>query len=156
MRPRCCLRNLTFFGINITKSSSLFRRPFDTLPGNSGYAGKTLGRERTSRKALVAALLLLIDIAAVNPGLDADDAVGGVRLGETVVDVGAQRVQRQTALEIPLRTRDFIAVQTAGDADLDALASEAERGVDRLAHGAAEADTLLQLQRDVLSHQLSV
>src|SRR6202030_763983 len=45
---------------------------------------------------------------------------------------------------------------TAGDTDLDALATEAKRGVDRLAHGAAEADALLELQRDVLGDQLCV
>src|ERR1700722_18328446 len=92
--------------------------------------------------------LLLVNIAAVDPGLDADDSVGGVRLGETVVDVGAQRVQRQTALEIPLGTGNFVAVQAARYANLDALATEAQRGVDRLAHGPAEADALLELQRD--------
>src|SRR5580704_10950904 len=154
MRPRCCLRNLTFFGINIRKPSSLFRgyAPLQT----PAVPGKSLRRECSSREALIATLLLLVDVATVDPGLDADDAVGGVRLGETVVDVGAQRVQRQTALEVPLGAGDLVSVETAGDADLDALAAEAQCGVDGLAHGAAEADTLLELQRDVLGDQLSV
>src|ERR1700732_3879573 len=123
MRPRCCLRNLTFFGINIRKPSSLFRgcAPLQT----PAMPGKSLGRERASRQALVAALLLLVDVATVDPGLDADNAVGSVGLGKTVVDVGAQRVQRQTALEIPLGARNLVSVETTGDADLDALAAEA-------------------------------
>src|ERR1019366_4554828 len=79
-----------------------------------------------------------------------------MRLGETVIDVGAQRVQRQTSLQVPLRARDLIAVQAARDAHLDALASEAQRRIHGLAHGAAEADALFQLQRDVLRHQLRV
>src|SRR6266568_8748130 len=127
MRPLCCLRNLTFFGINIRKPSSLFRgcTPLQT----PAAPGKSLGSERTSREALVTALLLLVDVATVDPGLDADDAVGGVRLGKTVVDVGAQRVQRQTALQIPLRARDLVAVQPARDPHLDAFAAEAQRAV---------------------------
>src|ERR1700679_1528268 len=118
--------------------------------------GKNLGRKRTSRDTLVAALLLLVDIATVDPGFDADDAVGGVRLGKTVVDIGAQCVQRQMAPEKPLGARDLVSVETAGDADLDTLAAKAESRVDRLAHGTAEADTLLKLQRNVLSNQLSI
>src|SRR5580692_4567913 len=141
MRPRCCLRNLTFFGINIRKPSSLFQGNVQHAPFKlRRRRGKSLGRERTSREALVAALLLLVNVAAVDPGLDADDAVGGVRLGETVVDVGPQRVQRQTALEIPLGTRDLVAVQTARDAYLDALATETQCRIHTLTHRAAEAD----------------
>ena len=79
-----------------------------------------------------------------------------MRLGKTVVDVRAQRVQRQTTLEIPLGAGDLVAVQPAGDADLDALAAEAQRGVDRLTHGATETDALLQLQRDAFGDQLRV
>ena len=108
-------------------------------------------RTRQSVSALIATLLLLVDIATVDPGLDADDAEGRVRLGEAVVDVGAQRVQRQTTLEIPLGAGDFVAVQAARDADLDALAAETQRGVNRLAHRATEADALLELERNVLA-----
>src|SRR5258708_2994287 len=79
-----------------------------------------------------------------------------MRLGKTVVNVGAQRVQRQTALEVPLGARDLVAVQAARDANLDSLAAEAQRRVDRLAHRTAEADSLLELQRDVLGNQLCV
>src|SRR5215213_3531951 len=61
------------------------------------------------------------NLAAVYPALDADDAEGRVRLREAVVNVGAQSVQRQTPLEVPLRARDLRAVQAAGDPDLDPL-----------------------------------
>src|SRR6058998_3982943 len=47
----------------------------------------------------------------VDPALHTNDSVGRVRLCESVVDVGAQRVQRHTSLEIPFRARDFGAVQ---------------------------------------------
>src|SRR5487761_1411676 len=65
-------------------------------------------------------------------------------------------MQRQTTLEIPLGTCNLVSVETAGDADLDSLAAEAERGVHALAHGAAETDALLKLEGDVLGNQLSV
>src|SRR5687768_16605972 len=53
------------------------------------------------------------DFAAVDPALDADDAEGRVRLGEAVVDVGAQRVQGQATLQVPLGARDLGAVEAA-------------------------------------------
>ena len=79
-----------------------------------------------------------------------------LRFGESVVDIGAQRVQRQTSLQIPLRARDFIAVQTARNAHLDSLAAEAQRRIHALAHRPAEAHALLKLQSDVLAHQLRI
>src|ERR1700712_2273742 len=81
---------------------------------------------------------LLVDVSTVDPGLHTDDAVGGVRLGKAVVDVRPQRVQGKPTLEIPFGTGDLIAVQAARDADLDALAAEAEGRIDRHAHDAAE------------------
>src|SRR5581483_6331564 len=41
-------------------------------------------------------------------------------------------------------------------ANFDSLASEAQRGIYGLAHGAAEADPLLKLQRDRLRNQLRI
>ena len=50
---------------------------------------------------------------------------------------------------------DFRAAKTSADAGLDALGAQAHGAADALLHGAAEGDTLLQLLRDVLCHQLS-
>src|SRR5580658_9081848 len=77
--PFCCLRNLTFFGINIAKilvtysNTSMKRCPFG---GTSELKCSGADDSRLTP-------LLLVDIAAIDPGLDADDAVGGARLGET-------------------------------------------------------------------------
>src|SRR5208282_70150 len=38
----------------------------------------------------------------VDPALDANYAVGGLRLGSAVVNVRTQGLQRQTALQVPL------------------------------------------------------
>ena len=86
----------------------------------------------------------------------ADDPVGGAGFSKSVVDIGAQRVQRQTSLQIPLRTRDFISVQPAAHPDLDAFAAEAQRRVHSFAHGPAEAHAFFQLQRNRFRHQLCI
>src|SRR5918993_343709 len=96
------------------------------------------------------------DFAAVDPALDADDAVGRVRLGEAVVDVGAQRVQGESPLQVPLAAGDLGAVQTPGDLRLDALGAEAQALFDGLADGAAEGDALLKLRGDLLGLELRV
>ncbi len=96
------------------------------------------------------------NFALVQPRLDPDHAVRGVRFGETVIDIGAQGVQRKLPLQIPFAARDFRAVQAAAHAHLDALAAEAQRRIHRLAHRAAEGHALFQLQRDRFAHQLRV
>src|SRR5262245_17742492 len=50
-----------------------------------------------------------------DPNLDADDAIVGARLGQAVVDVRAQRVQRNAAFAVLLSACDFRAVQAAGN-----------------------------------------
>src|SRR5690349_11034733 len=77
-------------------------------------------------------------LALVEPHLHADLSVGGVGFREAVVNVRAQRLQRQLAVQVPLRARDFRAVQAARDAHLDAARAEAQRRFDGLAHGPAE------------------
>src|SRR5207302_3306021 len=98
----------------------------------------------SSRRWLRFALFLLQDFAFVNPALHSDHTIRSASFGEAILDIGAQRVQRQTALQIPLGARDFVAVQSSADADFDAFAAEAQRRVHCLAHGAAEAHALFQ------------
>src|SRR5215472_2701077 len=103
-----------------------------------------------------AALLLRQDVAAIDPHLYADHAVGRPRFGEPILDVGTQSVQRQASLQVPLGACDFVSVQPAGDAHLDPLAAEPQRRVHRLAHRPAETHALFQLQRDRLRHELGI
>src|SRR5579863_10288384 len=146
MRPRCCLRYFTFFGINIIKFSVL----------SSRFSVKNQNLESARYCRLRFAFLGRQNFAFVYPALHADHAIRGARLGEAVVDVGAQRVQRQPALQVPLRARDFVAVQASAYADFDALATKTQRGIYRLAHSPAEADALFQLQRDGFGNQLGI
>src|SRR5262249_29549425 len=69
---------------------------------------------------------------------------------------GAERVERQAALQRPLGTRDFSSAQTSRDANLDALCAETLRFVHCLAHRAAECDTLFELLCDLLGLKLRV
>src|SRR5262249_41141568 len=109
----------------------------------------------TSGRRLPAVLGLVL-LAPIDPHLDADLSVGRVRLGEAEVDVRLQRVERETALLVPLGARDLGAVQAGGAAGPDPLRAEAERRLDALLHGAAERDAPLELERDRLGHQLRV
>src|SRR6266853_4386499 len=77
-------------------------------------------------------------------------------LGKTKIDVRAKRLQRQPALQVPFLARDFRAVQTASDTNLDSLTSETQGRVHRLAHGAAEGDTLFELQCNRFGDELRV
>src|SRR6478736_1597986 len=100
IRPRCCLRYLTFDGINIGYAR------FASAGGGRRKAEGVLPIFRTS---LPAALRLrppftrsaagsgglpprlgLVLLAAIDPGLHADLSVGRVRFGKTVVDVRLQ------------------------------------------------------------------
>src|SRR5450432_277880 len=94
--------------------------------------------------------------ALIDPALYADHAVSGVGAGHAEIDVGAQGLQRQAALQIPFLAGDFRAVQAAGHANLDAFAAEAQSGVHRFAHGAAKSHALFKLQRDGFGDQLRV
>src|SRR5580698_25915 len=145
MRPRCCLRYFTFFGINIEISSQL-----------SALGSQLNLFLESANRRLPFALLGREKFSLVDPALHANHTVGGSRFGETIVNVGAQRVQRQTALQVPLRPRDFIAVQPAAYPDLDSFAAETKRRVHGFTHGPAETNPLLKLQRNRLGDQLRV
>src|SRR5580704_16536565 len=77
-RPRCCLRYFTFLGINIKVASQA-----PALDARA-YANGGVGC-----RALVAALRHVSTL--IDPALHADHALGRIRLGEAIIDIGAQR-----------------------------------------------------------------
>ena len=136
-------------------------------------AGLARGAEALGRATAPAAGLILVaearvlagghalealrhDLALVDPDLDADAAVGRLRLGEAVVDVGADRVQRDAALGVALRAAHLAAAEAAAALDLDPLGARAHRRGQRALHRAAEADAVLQLLGDRLGDELRV
>src|SRR5581483_10549972 len=96
------------------------------------------------------------DVALVDPDLHADAAEGGAGLEEPVVDVGAQRVQRDAALAVELRPRHLGAAETTRALDPDALRAGLGRALQRLAHRATERHAAGQLLGDALGDQLRV
>src|SRR5690606_20121128 len=81
----------------------------------------------------------------------------GAGLEEPVVHVGTHRLQRHPAVPVVLRPGHLGAAEAPGALHLDALDQRRpHRRLDRLAHGAAERDTVGQLLGDALRHQLGV
>src|SRR2546428_24216 len=77
------------------------------------FRGEHVGRGSDAESGALLLLLLGQDFAAEDPALDADDAIGGLRLGQAVVHVGAERVQRHAPLTVPFRARDLGAAESA-------------------------------------------
>src|SRR5439155_360581 len=90
------------------------------------------------------------------PDLDADDAVGRLGLGKSIVDVGAQRVEWDPTLAIPLGACDLDAVEPPRAHDLDALRAEAHCVLHRAFHRAAKHDPLFELLRNRVSDELRI
>src|SRR5262249_31210263 len=103
-----------------------------------------------------AAVALRHDLALVDPDLDADAAGRGARLGEPVVDVGTDRVQRHASLRVLLGAAHLGAAQAARALNLDAGSAGADRGSERALHRAPERDTVLELLRDRLCDELGI
>src|SRR5206468_8114907 len=128
--------------------------------GGRGLAGP--GRKRAGGTRRRGALLGSCDdalgkhLAAEDPHLAADLSVSGLRLGEAVVDVGAQRVQRNPAFAVPLVARHLGAAQPPRAGHADALGAELLRRLDGLLHRAPEGDAALELGGDVLGDELRV
>src|SRR3954470_24130568 len=132
MRPLNRLRNFTRFGESIYRFLALHARG-------------------VSRTTAIFDLLTLED-----PNLHADGAERGLGGRRRVVDVGAERVKRHASLVIAFDARDFSAAQSSTTLDLDALRAHAHRALHRALHGAAEGDTLRELARDVVGHELRI
>src|SRR3569833_79627 len=72
----------------------------------SALSGLTLNRCQVDVR-------LVEHFALEDPDLHADHAVRRARLGQAVVDVSTEGVQRDAAFAVPLRTGDFATDQTA-------------------------------------------
>src|ERR1700722_6568932 len=122
---------------------------------SGGGRGSGLGL-RGSRGGLLRELRLVEYLTLEYPDLHADDAVSGLRLGEAVVDISAEGVQRDAPLAVPLRARNLRAVQAPGDAHLHTQCARAHGAHHGALHGAAEHHALLDLLRDGVGHQLRI
>src|SRR5699024_6708337 len=91
------------------------------------------------------------DFTAIHPHLDADATERGPGFIEPVVDVGAQRVQRNAAFPVELRAAHLGAPEASRALDPHAFGAAAHRRLQGLAHGAAELDTAGQLLGNALS-----
>ena len=96
------------------------------------------------------------NLALEYPALDADDAIGGQRLGFGVIDVGAQRVERHATFAIPFNAGDFRTAKTATTGDLDAFGTQTQSRLHGALHGATEGNAADQLIGNALRHKLGV
>src|SRR5688572_15794482 len=154
LRPFCSLRYLRLAGCSILRSClararALARRARFLWPVGGrrfGLRCRFLDRARDLGSDSCGRLLALLDDLALEyPHLEADGAGAGLRCRDAVIDLGAQRMQRNPPFAVPLVARDLDAVQPARGGDLDALGAQAHRVGNRALHRAAEHDALLQL-----------
>src|SRR5277367_4328434 len=149
--PLNCLRNLVRFGcimLYYLSSTRSRRRSFGGL-GAARYCRFSL--------ALWGFLGRLIEHLALEyPNLDADHAVRGLRLCQTVVDVGAKGVQRNPPFAIGFGTGDLRTVQPAGNAHFDSQCAGTHGVGHGALHGAAKHHALFQLLRNALGDQFGV
>src|SRR3954468_17778456 len=95
-------------------------------------------------------------VAAIDPDLDADPAVGRVGVDLAVADVGPERAERDAAFAIPLAAAHLGAAEATRDHDLHALRAGLHRPLDRLLHRLLEGDAAAQLLGDVHRHEAGV
>jgi hypothetical protein len=92
----------------------------------------------------------------IDPDLDADDAIGRMRLGQAIIDIGAQCLEWHTALRLLLDARDLSAAESATHHHFDAFGPHTHRLLHGLLHGPPERDTLLELIGDAARHKIGV
>src|SRR5579859_7501754 len=106
LRPFCSFRYFLLAGCSILCSSSCFALGF---------------RSGRGHRLLAAAHCFALE----HPDLDADHAVGRLRLGESIVNVRTKRMKRHAPFAIPLGARNFYPVQTPRTHDFYALGTQA-------------------------------
>src|SRR5690606_6982310 len=100
--------------------------------------------------------VLLQDFSLEDPDLEADGTVRRLGTRRCIINVGAQRLQGNTAIARLFNAGDFRTTEAAAAGDLDALSTQTHGGRDGLLHRATESDALLELTGDVLADELGV
>src|SRR5262249_53391617 len=122
IRPLCAFRNLVRIGCSMAGCLSQSTRRVRSVSVAARAAGIAFRHLLVLRHRIV-----LHDLTLVDPHLDAAGAVGGEGGGDAIVDVRAQRVQRNAALAIPLHARDLGAAETARAVDANAAGAKPHR-----------------------------
>src|SRR5688500_536978 len=163
MRPLCALRNLVRFGCSIfVYAFSVRRRTVAIAPATVTavvpLATLTALARTTafSGATLVSGRIVLKDFALEDPHLDADDAIGRLGFGGTVVDVGAQRVQRHATFAVPLGASDVGAAETAAHIHPDAAGAHTDRRLHCTLHRTAERHATLELLGNALCDEVRI
>jgi hypothetical protein len=97
--------------------------------------------------------LTTVQVALVDPDLDADDPVAGLGLGGPVVDVGTQGGQGHAAFALLRLAGHLGSAQAAVHLDLDALGAGLHGRLQGLLHRTAEGHALLEGLGDHLGDQ---
>ncbi|MFT6177886.1 MAG: hypothetical protein ACJAQT_000286 [Akkermansiaceae bacterium] len=105
----------------------------------------------TRRATSLVSVLVLID-----PALDTNDSVNGLGLGESIVDGNTKGLKRHFALTIPFGTRNISTPKATSATDTNSVGAKLHGSLDSALHGAAESDTTLELDHDLLANALGV
>ena len=101
-------------------------------------------------------IALAVNRTLADPYLDTQDTYLRKRLGQAVIDVGTECMQRNTSLFHRFAAGHLGTAYTSGNLDLDTFGAHTHRRCDSGFHGAAERYAALQLAGDVLSHDHGV
>src|ERR1700719_575861 len=152
IRPLCALRNLVRL-----RCSMALRLSYDLLRSldASTFAARA-ARVAFGHAPVLRHRIVLEDFAFEYPHLDAAGSVGRERGCDSVIDVGAQGMQRHPAFPIPFQAGDFGAAEPARAVDTDTFGAEPHRRLHGALHGATERDATLELLGDRFSNKLGV
>src|SRR5688572_3460248 len=133
------------------------REPFIDLRYLVRAGARAMGRcPAFLRQAGIVSEGLVGFVFFADPALHTDLAPDGLGFGKAVIDILTQGVQRDAALALPFAAGDVGAAKAARALDLDAVDAERHRDLDGLLDRAAEGDAALELERDVLGHELGL
>ena len=93
---------------------------------------------------------------ARHPYFNADNAHIGFRLGNAVIHVIFEGMQRHSSFAIPFSAGDFNAVQSSGAHNLNAFHAQSHGARHGAAHGAAKHNSPFQLRGDIQRNQFRV